>query len=78
MHPPFALTPVVSCPFVANGALGGLVQSRMGEQMRQIREEVCSWVALAIWQALAEEGEERMAGVRRIRQRCPVLNCNHF
>ena len=54
-RPPFALTPVVSCPFVANRALGGLVRSGMGEQMRQIREEVCSWVALAIRQALAEE-----------------------
>lgn len=60
-HPPCGLTPGVSCPFVANSALGGLVWSRMGEQMQQIREEVCSWVALAIWQALAEEGEERMA-----------------
>lgn len=58
-HPPCGLTPGVSCPFVANSALGGLVWSRMGEQMQQIREEVCSWVALAIWQALAEEGEER-------------------
>lgn len=42
--------------------------------MRQIREEVCSWVALAIWQGLAEEGEERMVGVRRGRKRRLVLD----
>lgn len=63
-QPPSALTPVVSCPFVAKGALGGLVRSGVGEQMRRIREEVCSWVALAIRQALAEEGEETGWGKR--------------
>lgn len=57
-HPPCGLTPGVPCPFVANSVLGGLVWGRMGEQMQQIREEVCSWMALAIWKALAEEGEE--------------------
>lgn len=43
---PAVLLPVVSGPFVANGAFGGINREGVGEQMRQIREEICSWVAL--------------------------------
>lgn len=38
----------------------------MGEQMQQIREEICSWVALGkLLGVLAEQGTKRMAGHRR-------------
>jgi hypothetical protein len=38
----------------------------MGEQMQQIREEVCSWVALGKLVGFWQNWEERMVGERQV------------